>query len=152
MELFSESLELQGVPNSLLVKMTKYKLYAWMVWCTHRFYEYYRRRQKVLSIKRCPHVTNIKLLKILNISRFSALCQLQNDANSLHEIFKWILLKRLLKIIHTHKYITISLFSVLLNPISSFKDRHERSGNTPDTVSRFVITEYTVSCKMSDCS
>lgn len=75
--------------KTLVVKMTTRNLYAWMDWCMHRFYGYYRRRQKVLSIKRNSQVTNIKLLKILNISRLRTSCQFQNDAKNF-KIFKWI--------------------------------------------------------------
>ena len=55
----------------------------------------------MLPIKRNPRVTNIKLL---NTSRFSALCQLQNDAKS----FERYLNEYILKI---YTYISLFCFS-----------------------------------------
>lgn len=37
-------------------------------------------------------------------------------------------------------------------PFHTSKIEMNRSRNTPNPVSRLVVTEYTVSCKMPDCS
>lgn len=47
------------VLSSLVAKMTKYKLHAWMVWCNHRLWTLWEKTEGTFH-----KVTNIKLLKI----------------------------------------------------------------------------------------